>query len=233
MVPAYNINLLLCLHLRLQSCARCSLEHLNSQLTAAAKARLEPEITASVVSHQVLLQAKEGRKESLQHPWQPTRLNGWNSVCSLLHSLCSTSCTNQTEEPCEPPARCSTNITSQAIIAGQGSVYAHNHCHKEQSSTQEDKLPSGHALEMLQARPRHSKHHAPNTLPCQQRHPKPEGRSTKLLKCCQWLQLGIGWIYSQCSWCSCSSSTSPVTAAHRPKHNSSTEGNHLPIECIW
>ena len=25
--------------------------------------------------------AKEGRKESLQHPWQPTRLNGWNSVC--------------------------------------------------------------------------------------------------------------------------------------------------------
>ena len=23
----------------------------------------------------------EGRKESLQHPWQPTRLNGWNSVC--------------------------------------------------------------------------------------------------------------------------------------------------------
>ena len=38
----------------------------------------------------------EGRKESLQHPWHPTRLNGWNSVCSLLHSLCSTSCTNQT-----------------------------------------------------------------------------------------------------------------------------------------
>ena len=28
------------------------------------------------------------RKERLQHPWQPTRLNGWNSVCSLLHSLC-------------------------------------------------------------------------------------------------------------------------------------------------
>ena len=95
----------------------------------------------------------EGRKESLQHPWQPTRLNGWNSVCSLLHSLCSTSCTNQTEEPCELPARCSTNITSQAIIAGQGSVYAHNHCHKEQSSTQQDKPPSGRALEMLQARP--------------------------------------------------------------------------------
>ena len=93
------------------------------------------------------------RTESLQHPWQSTRLNGWNSVCSLLHSLCSTSCTNQTEEPCEPPARCSTNITSQAIIAGQGSVYAHNHCHKEQSSTQQDKPPSGPALEMLQARP--------------------------------------------------------------------------------
>ena len=98
-------------------------------------------------------QVKEGRKESSQHPWQPTRLNGWNSVCSLRHSLCSTSCTNQTEEPCEPPARCSTNITSQAIIAGQGSVYAHNHCHKEQSSTQQDKPPSGRALEMLQARP--------------------------------------------------------------------------------
>ena len=96
---------------------------------------------------------KEGRKESLQHPWQPTRLNGWKSVCSLLHSLCSTSCTNQTEEPCEPPARCSTNITSQAIIAGQGSVYAHNQCHKEQSSTQQNKPPSGRALEMLQARP--------------------------------------------------------------------------------
>ena len=75
---------------------------------------------------------KEGRKETLQHPWQPTRLNGWNSVCSLLHSLCST---NQTEEPCEPPARCSRNITSQAIIAGQGSVYAHNHCHKEHCSS--------------------------------------------------------------------------------------------------
>ena len=96
---------------------------------------------------------KEGRKESLRHPWQPTGLNGWNSVCSLLHSLCSTSCTDQTEEPCEPPARCSTNITSEAIIAGQGSVYAHNHCHKEQSSTQQDKPPSGRALEMLQARP--------------------------------------------------------------------------------
>ena len=94
-----------------------------------------------------------GRKESLQHPWQPSRLNGWKSVCSLLHSLCSTSCTNQTEEPCEPPGRCSTNITSQAIIAGQGSVYAHNHCHKEQSSTQQDKPPSGRALEMLQVRP--------------------------------------------------------------------------------
>ena len=65
-------------------------------------------------------------------------------------------CTNQIEEllgPCEPPARCSTDITSQAIIAGQGSVYAHNHCHKEQSSTQQDKPPSGRALEMLQARP--------------------------------------------------------------------------------
>ena len=96
---------------------------------------------------------KEGRKESLQHPWQPTRLSGWNSVCSLLHSLCSTSCTNQTEEHCEPPARCSADITSQAIIAGKGSVYAHNHCHKEQSSTQQDKPPSGRALEMLQARP--------------------------------------------------------------------------------
>ena len=94
-----------------------------------------------------------GRKESLHHPWQPTRLNGWNSVCSLLHSLCSTCCTNQAEEPCETPKRCSTNITSQAIIAGQGSVCAHNHCHEEQSSTQRDKPPSGRALEMLQARP--------------------------------------------------------------------------------
>ena len=76
-------------------------------------------------------------RKVLQHPWQPTRLNGWNSVCSLLHSLCSTCCTNQTEEPCEPPKRCSTNITSQAIRAGQGSVYVHSHCHKEQSSTQQ------------------------------------------------------------------------------------------------
>ena len=84
---------------------------------------------------------------------QAARLNGWNSVCSLLHSLCSTSCTNQTEEPCEPPGRCSINITSQAIIAGQGSVYAHNHCHKEQSSTQQDKPSSGRAHEMLQVRP--------------------------------------------------------------------------------
>ena len=100
----------------------------------------------------ILQQAKEG-KESLQHPWQPTRLNGWNSVCLLLHSLCSTSCTNQTEEPCEPPGRYSTNDTSQAIIAGQGSVYAHNHCHKEQSSTQQDKPPSGRALGVLQVRP--------------------------------------------------------------------------------
>ena len=100
-----------------------------------------------------LKSSRHGRKESLQHPWQPARLNGWNGVCSLLHSLRSTSCTNQTEEPCEPPARCSTNITSQAIIAGQGSVYAHNHCHKEQSSTQQDKPPSGRALEMLQVRP--------------------------------------------------------------------------------
>ena len=50
-----------------------------------------------------------GRKESLQHPWRPTRQNGWNSVCSLLHSLCITSCTNQTEEPCEPPGRYSSN----------------------------------------------------------------------------------------------------------------------------
>ena len=89
----------------------------------------------------------------MQHPWQPARLNRWNSVCSLLHSLCSTCCINQTEEPCEPPARCSTNITSQAIIAVQGSVYAHNHCQKEQSSTQQDKSPTGRALEMLQARP--------------------------------------------------------------------------------
>ena len=71
----------------------------------------------------------------------------------MLHSLCSTCCTNQSEEPCGPPARCSTNITSQAIIAGQAPVYAHNHCHKEQSSTQQDKPPSGRALEMLQARP--------------------------------------------------------------------------------
>ena len=57
--------------------------------------------------------------KSLQYPWQPTRLNGWNSVCSLLHSLCSTCCTNQTEEPRAPQARCSTNITSQAIIASE------------------------------------------------------------------------------------------------------------------
>ena len=94
-----------------------------------------------------------GRQESLYHPWQPTRLNGWNHICSLLHSLCSICCTNYAEEPCEPPKRCSTNITSQAIKAGQGSVYVHNHCHKEQSSTQQDKPPSGRALEMLQARP--------------------------------------------------------------------------------
>ena len=30
---------------------------------------------------QNVLHREEGRKESLQHPWQPTRLNGWNSVC--------------------------------------------------------------------------------------------------------------------------------------------------------
>ena len=65
---------------------------------------------------------KEGRKQSLQHPWQPTRLNGWNSVCSLLHSLCSRSCTNQTEEPCEPPARCSTNITTRDKALHNNSV---------------------------------------------------------------------------------------------------------------
>ena len=63
-------------------------------------------------------------------------------------------------------------------------------------------------------RPRHSKHHAPNTLPCQQRCPEPEGSSAKLLQRCQWLQLGVGWVHSQCSWCPCSSSTSPVTAIH-------------------
>ena len=33
---------------------------------------------------------KEGRKESLQHPWQPTRLNGWNSVCLSVQPICST-----------------------------------------------------------------------------------------------------------------------------------------------
>ena len=35
--------------------------------------------------HRSVLISQEGSKESLQHPWKPTRLNGWNSVCSLLH----------------------------------------------------------------------------------------------------------------------------------------------------
>ena len=56
---------------------------------------------------------------------------------------CCTGCaahaapTNQAEEPSEPSKRSSSNITSQAIKAGQGSVYVHNHCHKEQSSPQQ------------------------------------------------------------------------------------------------
>ena len=32
---------------------------------------------------------QEGRKESLHHPWQPTRLNGWTNV---QHMLCSACC---------------------------------------------------------------------------------------------------------------------------------------------
>ena len=95
---------------------------------------------------------KEGRNVD-NIPWKPTRLIVWNGVRSLLRSLCSTCCTNQAEEPREPPKRCSPNIISQASKAGQGSVYVHNHCHNEQSSTQQDKPPPGRALEMLQARP--------------------------------------------------------------------------------
>ena len=91
---------------------------------------------------------RRGKFTSPLRAWQPTRLNGWNSVCSLLHH-----CSNQAEEPCEPPKRCSTNSTSQAIKTGQGSVYVHDHCHEELSSTQQHKPPSGRALEMLQARP--------------------------------------------------------------------------------
>ena len=43
----------------------------------------------------VASRASKERKEGklLQHPWQPTRLNGWNSVCLLLHRLCSIKCT--------------------------------------------------------------------------------------------------------------------------------------------
>ena len=72
-------------------------------------------------------------KEIFQHPWQPIRLNGWNSVCSKLQSLCST-WSSQGEEPCETPKHCSTNITSQAIKAEQG--FVRKHCHNKQRSTQ-------------------------------------------------------------------------------------------------
>ena len=39
----------------------------------------------------------------------------------------------------EPPKRCSINITSQAIKAGQGPVYVHNHCYVK-SRAQHNKI---------------------------------------------------------------------------------------------
>lgn len=74
--------------------------------------------------------------------------------------------------------------------------------------------------------------HASNSLSCQQRHCKPKSSPSRFLQCCEWIWLGSGRIHSKCAWSPHSSSTSPVTAVHRPEHNSSAEGEPLPADYI-
>ena len=45
--------------------------------------------------------------------------------------------------------------------------------------------------------------------------------------------VGLWMLYSKCAWGLDSSSSSPITAVHRPKHNSSTEEEPLPAEYIF
>ena len=110
------------------------------------------------------LMRKEGRKESLQHPWQPTRkegrkfthpwqpsrLNVWNSVCSLLHSLCSTCCTKLKNLVNHQSAALQTSPRWQSK---QGRALCMSTTTVIKSSSTQEKPPSGRALEMLQARP--------------------------------------------------------------------------------